>query len=128
LFPASRSTFEIFGTTTITAENNAFGLFCPAGGKLSDPFGRGTFVFRNNGIGMLFNAGCSALVNPAKLTVQNNRTGIQADSADILSFVTDPPNGSAITGNGTDVNLKFGTRATLQGITIGTIACDKTVW
>jgi hypothetical protein len=121
------STFEIFGTTTITAENNAFGLFCPAGGKLLDPFGRGTFVFKNNGTGMLFSAGCSAVVNPAMLTIQNNRTGIQADGADVLSFVTDPPNGSTITGNGTDVNLKFGTRVTFQGITIGTIVCDNTV-
>jgi hypothetical protein len=42
------STFEIFGKVTITSENNGFGLFCPAGGKLLDPFGRGTFVFRNN--------------------------------------------------------------------------------
>ena len=61
------------------------------------------------------------------LTIQSNATGILADAADTLSFVTDPPNGSAITGNGTDVDLKFGTRATLQGITIGTIVCDKTV-
>jgi hypothetical protein len=76
---------------------------------------------------MLFSAGCSAVVNPAMLTIQNNRTGIQADGADVLSFVTDPPNGSTITGNGTDVNLKFGTRVTFQGITIGTIVCDNTV-
>ena len=121
------SLFSIFGPITITAENNGFGLFCPAGGKLLDPFGRGTFVLRNNRIGMFFDAGCSALVNPAKLTVQNNGTGILADGASFLSFVTDPPNGSEITGNDTDVNLKFGTRATFQGITIGTIVCDKTV-
>ena len=121
------SLFSIFGPITITADNNAFGLFCPAGGKLLDPFGRGTFVFRNNRIGMFFDAGCSALVNPARLTVQNNGTGILADGASILSFVTDPPNGSAITGNETDVILKFATRATFQGIVIGTIVCDKTV-
>lgn len=126
-FGIGTSTFEIFGTTTITAENNGFGLFCPAGGKLLEPFGRGTFVFRNNGTGMFFGAGCSAVVNPAMLTIQSNATGILADAADTLSFATDPPNGSAITGNGTDVDLKFGTRATLQGITIGTIVCDKTV-
>ena len=33
------SVFSIFGPVTITAENNGFGLFCPAGGKLLDPFG-----------------------------------------------------------------------------------------
>jgi nitrous oxidase accessory protein NosD len=126
-FGIGTSTFEIFGTTRITAENNGFGLFCPAGGKLLDPFGRGTFVFRNNGVGMFFSAGCSALVNPAMLTIQSNATGVLADAADTLSFATDPANGSTITGNGTDVDLKFGTRATLQGITIGTIVCDKTV-
>ena len=47
--------------------------------------------------------------------------------AAIFLCLTDPPNGSVITGNDTDVNLKFGTRATFQGITIGTIVCDKTV-
>ena len=92
-----------------------------------EPFGRGTFVFRNNGTGMFFGTGCSAVVNPAMLTIQSNATGILADAADTLSFATDPANGSAITGNGTDVDLKFGTRATLQGITIGTIVCDETV-
>jgi hypothetical protein len=117
----------VFGTVAVTSESNGFGLFCPAGGKLLDPFGRGTFVFRNNGVGMFFNAGCSALVNPARLTVQNNQTGMIADGADTLSFVADPPNGSSITGNGTDVDLRFGTRSTLQGISVGTIVCDKTV-
>ena len=34
-------------------------------------------------------------------------------------------NGSEITGNDTDVNLKFGTRATFQRITIGTIVSDR---
>ena len=92
-FGIGTSTFEIFGTTTITAENNGVGLFCPAGGKLLDPFGRGTFVFGSNGVGMFFSAGCSALVNPALLTVQKNGTGILADAADTLSFVTDPPMG-----------------------------------
>ena len=121
------SNFDIFATITVTAENNGFGLFCPAGGKLLDPFGRGTFVFRNNGTGLFFSAGCLALVNPAMLTVQNNSTGMLADAADTLSFVTNPPNGSAISGNGTDVDLRFGTRATIQGITVGTIVCDGTI-
>jgi hypothetical protein len=76
---------------------------------LLDPFGRGTFVFRNNGTGMFFGAGCSAQVNQAMVTVQNNGTGILADAADTLSFATDQPNGSAVTGNETDVDLKFGT-------------------
>jgi hypothetical protein len=122
--------FQIFGRSAVTAENNgSFGLFCPAGGKLVDPFGQGTFVFRGNSTaGMFFSDGCSALVTPAMLTVQNNGTGLLADAADTVTFTLNPPNGSAITGNGTDVVLTFGTRATIQGITVGKVSCpDKTV-
>jgi hypothetical protein len=122
--------FQIFGKSAVTAENNGlFGLFCPAGGKFLDPFGQGTFVFRGNSTaGMFFSDGCSALVTPAMLTVQNNGAGLLADAADTLTFTLNPPNGSAITGNGTDVVLTFGTRATIQGITVGKVSCpDKTV-
>lgn len=122
--------FQIFGGTAVTAENNgSFGLFCPAGGSLVDPFGQGTFVFRGNSTaGMFFSVGCSALVTPAMLTVKNNGVGLLADAADTLTFTLNPPNGSAITDNGTDVVLTFGTRSTIQGITVGKVSCpDKTV-
>ena len=43
------------------------------------------------------------------------------------TLVSIPPNPSAITNNGTDVDLKFGTRVTFDGVTLGTITCDATV-
>ena len=51
-----------------------------------------------------------------------------ADGAGTLTLVSGPvesvqhPN-----NNGTDVDLRFGTRATFDGVTIGSITCDATV-
>jgi hypothetical protein len=50
-----------------------------------------------------------------------------ADGAGTLTMVSDPSKPSSIDNNGTDVDLKFGTRATVEGVTIGTITCDATV-
>jgi hypothetical protein len=44
-----------------------------------------------------------------------------------MTLISIQPNPSAITNNDQDVDLKFGTRATFDGVTIGTIVCDKTV-
>jgi hypothetical protein len=62
------------------------------------------------------------------LTVQNNPTGLLADGAGTLTLVSVPSNRSSIQNNtGTDVDLRFGTRATFDGVTIGSITCDATV-
>ncbi len=122
------STFVIFGNpTTVTAMNNPVGFFVPGNGHISSPLGRGKFLIQNNGIGMNFGDGSGA-VFIGGLTVQNNGTGVLADAAGTLTFVSIPPNPSSITGNTiTDVDLRFGTRATFGGVTIGTIKCDGTV-
>jgi hypothetical protein len=49
------------------------------------------------------------------------------DGAGVLLFISIPPNPSAITGNGVDVDLRFGARATFEGVDVGTITCDSTV-
>ena len=60
--------------------------------------------------------------------MRNNSTGVLADGAGMVTFVSTPPVASTIQANtGTDVNLRFGTRATLAGVTVGTIVCDATV-
>jgi hypothetical protein len=61
------------------------------------------------------------------LTVQNNGTGVLADAAGPLTLTSVPANPSAITGNVTDMRLQFGTRSTIDGVTIGTMVCDATV-
>jgi len=64
--------------------------------------------------------------------MQNNKTGVLADGGDTLNVNASPapipPTPSSITGNGTDIDLRFGSRAIFgNAVTIGTIKCDKTV-
>jgi hypothetical protein len=61
------------------------------------------------------------------LMVQHNQTGLLGDGAGTITLVSIPPNPSAITTNDTDVDLKFGTCVTFDGVTLGTITCDATV-
>ena len=52
----------------------------------------------------------------------NKTTGIFADNGSALRI-----SGSTITGNATDVALKFGTRAEFTTTQVGSVACDSTV-
>jgi hypothetical protein len=61
------------------------------------------------------------------LSIQNNGTGMSADGAGTLTLASIPTNPSVVENNGSDVDLRFGTRATFDGVTIGTITCDATV-
>ena len=45
----------------------------------------------------------------------------------MLTLRSTQANPSTITGNGTDMRLLFGTRSTIEGVTIGTLFCDATV-
>jgi hypothetical protein len=79
---------------------------------------------------VVLSEGASALL-VGGLTVEQNQTGLLADGAGTLTLVSIPPNPSSIQNNGgnggTDVDLRFGTRATLVNVAIGTIVCDGTV-
>jgi len=87
------------------------------------------FVIENNQVGLNFRTGSGAAFQQGGLlTVRNNNgTGMLADGAGTLAMVSDPPGASVIQNNGTDVDLKFGTRSDFQGVIIGTIVCDATV-
>jgi parallel beta helix pectate lyase-like protein len=114
---------------TISASNNGgSGITIEIGGAVVSPSGAAKFMIENNQQnGLNVGGGGSALIIGG-LTVQNNQTGLLADGAGTLTLVSIPPNPSIITGNSTfDVDLKFGTRATFDGVTIGTITCDATV-
>ena len=114
---------------TVTVANNPTGIQIGSG-FIASPFGatRGvTFVIENNDIGLRFLHGSGAIF-VGGLTVRNNHTaGLLADGAGTLTLVSTPANPSAITGNGTDVDLRFGSRVTINGVTIGTMMCDGTV-
>ena len=109
----------------ITASNNAFGLFLSDGGILA-PDGVTKFRIDNNTVGMSVLRGSQVHI-VGGLTVQANGTGILADGAGPLTLTSVAANPSTITGNGTDMLLLFGTRSTIEGVTIGTLVCDATV-
>jgi hypothetical protein len=119
------SLLNLFSETTITITNSPLGIQVGAGLIVTTP-GVGSFVIENNGVGLNFAFDGAAIIRGG-LMVRNNGTGVRGDGAGVLTFISIPPNPSAITGNGVDVDLRFGTRATIQGVEVGTITCDSTV-
>ena len=121
------SVLNVFAaTTTITVSNSPVGIIVRPGSIVS-PFGSGTFTIENNVVGLDFRLGGGAIFRGG-LNVRNNGTGVRtADGAGVLWFISIPPNPSSITGNGTDVELSFGARATFDGVAVGSITCDATV-
>jgi hypothetical protein len=120
------SILNVFSESTIAITNSPLGILVGAG-KIISPTGVGTFVIENNGVGLDFGLDGTALL-VGGLTVRNNGTGVRTtDGAGVLWFISIPPNPSAITGNGVDVDLHFGARATFDGVDVGTITCDSTV-
>jgi hypothetical protein len=124
------ATIELFGSpVTISATNNGIGIWLIQNSYITNasPFPGAAFLLEGNSVGVQLEGGSGAQIVGGPLTVRNNGTGLLADGAGALTLVSIPPNPSAITNNGTDVGLKFGTRATFGGVTIGTIVCDATV-
>ncbi len=119
------SILNVFNESTIAITNSPLGILVGAG-KIISPSGVGRFVIENNGVGLDFGLDGTALI-VGGLTVRNNGTGVRGDGAGVLTFISIPENPSAITGNGVDVDLRFGARATIEGVEVGTITCDSTV-
>ena len=61
------------------------------------------------------------------LNVHDNTVGVSADEASLhLEAAQGLP--ASVAGNGTNVQLSFGSRSTIQNVTIGTpLVCDPTV-
>src|SRR5882724_3029096 len=119
----------VFTSSTIKATNNGTGILANNAAFIinASPVGSGEFVIENNQIGLSFESGAGASFQGGPLTLRNNGVGLLADGAGTLTMVSDPSKLSSIVDNGTDVDLKFGTRVTFGGVTIGTITCDATV-
>jgi Right handed beta helix region len=116
------------GSFSILASGNkGTGVFVAGGGSIVSPFGTLKLEAQNNAVGLNFGSGGSAILIGG-LNVRNNDTGLLADNATTLTLVSIPPNPSAIQNNKTtDVDLRFGTRSTINGVAIGTLKCDATV-
>ena len=86
-------------------------------------------IVENNGVGINVTDGAGAsFLEGSQLTVTGNGKGLVGDGAGTLTILSDPAKPSSIVDNAVvDVDLKFGTRATFQGVTIGSITCDATV-
>jgi hypothetical protein len=119
----------VFTSSTIKATNNGIGILANNAAFVinASPVGSGEFVIENNQIGLNFESGAGASFQGGPLTIRNNGVGLLADGAGTLTIQSDPAKLSSIVDNGTDVDLKSGTRATFDGVTIGTITCDATV-
>lgn len=113
--------------TISTSNNGGDGLTVGPHGTIVSPFAAAKFISKHNRVGLLLSDSASALLIGG-LTVEQNQTGVLADGAGTVTFVSVPSNPSSITGNATiDVDLRFGTRATFGGVAIGKIGCDATV-
>lgn len=112
------------GANVISASNNVIGFFAPAGSILS-PHATAKFVASNNGVGMLLEDGASTLIIGG-LNLTQNGAGISANGAGTLTLVSVPPNPSIVDGNQVDIELGFGTRATIDGVAHTSLFCDGT--
>ena len=116
----------VYVPAVISASNNMFGIRL-MDGRVAAPSGKTKFRLEDNTVaGMSLGWGAQVII-VGGLTVQGNGTGVLADGAGPLILTSVPANPSTITGNGTDMSLAFGTRATINGVTIGTLVCDATV-
>ncbi len=123
------SLFTVYSAATVTASGNGvFGILSGGPSFLVTTPGSGSrFLIGNNAVGMRLQAGAGMNFNfGGQLTVTGNGVGLQADASGTLTVVSDPAQPSAITGNGTDVDLVFGSRATFDSVQIGTLVTDGT--
>jgi hypothetical protein len=123
---ASRMT--VYRAASVTASGNGvFGLAIRGNGFLLTLPEGATFLIENNGVGINAMHGAGFIFQGGQLTVTNNGVGLVGDGAGTLTIDSVPATPSSISGNGLDVSLAFGTRATFEGVTIGSITCDPTV-
>jgi hypothetical protein len=120
---------EIYSeAATVAARNNGVGISVVASGALASPFPQNgiQIVLENNAVGLDMSAGASAVVIGG-LSARNNTTaGIVADNAS-LTLVSVPFNPSVVSSNTLDLNARFGTRLTVNGVAFATQTCEPTV-
>ena len=130
------SQFSVYPAATVTASNNGeVGLLLANGGFVTVvPLpGGAKFVIANNGVGIINGAGIKVeggtgvLFQGGQLTVTGNPVGLLADGAGPVTIISESATPSSISGNTLDVDLRFGTRATFESVTIGSITCESTV-
>ena len=114
---------EIFHTI-VAMNNKGSGINLPGFASIVN-LGGAKFDLRNNTTGLNLGSDSSILMIGG-LRAEFNATGILADGAGTLTLASTPRNPSVIRNNITDVDLRFGTRATVNGAGIGRVTCDGT--
>jgi parallel beta-helix repeat protein len=133
-FVIAGSQLIIFGPAAnhlITAMNNkGSGIFLPGSSVLVNARNEsgGKFVLKENGIGLNVGTDATIQMPVGGLDVEDNGTGLLADGAGSLLLLSVPQNPIIIRGNrSVDVDLRFGTRMTVDAAILGTVKCDATV-
>src|SRR5262249_13150114 len=113
---------------SISASNNkSAGLFLVAAGYIAAPIGTLKLDVQHNDIGLNLGDAAGAILIGG-LNVRNNGTGLLADGAGGITLIASTDNPSSIENNRTtDMDLRFGTRSTINGVAVGSIRCDGTV-
>src|SRR5215831_11324620 len=122
------------GGSIITNSNGANGILV-AGSQLVifGPAANHVITAMNNSGNGISLPGASVLVNArpdggGKFVLKSNGIGLLADGAGSLLLLSVPQNPIVIRGNRTvDVDLRFGTRMTVDAAILGTVKCDATV-
>jgi hypothetical protein len=123
----ANSSLTTFSNSVITSTNNGAGLLLAPGGTVdSPPFAGATFVLHDNGVGMNMLPGSSVFMIGG-LNVHDNGIGALVDEAS-LYLASGQGLAASVAGNTTNVQLSFGSRSTIQNVTIGSpLVCDATV-
>jgi len=121
--------FQNTGINQFSASGNGlYGIWLAGNGYIESPFGAAIFTIEKNRVGLRVEGNSSVQVVGGMQVKKNVNVGIQGDGAGVITVVSSDgmpsPNPSEITGNGTDVKLDFGSRATF-GAAIDTIVCDS---
>jgi hypothetical protein len=122
------SGMEIFSSgVTITATGNPSGLILNGGVVSIGPPAQGSrIVLENNGVGLEMQ-GRSIAVMIGGLNVRSNTTGgILADDSSLI-LVSIPPNPSVVSSNALDLDARFGSRLTVNGVSFATKKCEPSV-
>jgi hypothetical protein len=118
---ADTSNLRLDGGMITAAHNGRAGLWFGGTAILSNIFG--TILLEHNSEGARAeDTSTIAQLIAGSMTVRSNTIGLLGDDGSTIRV----DQGGTITGNGTDIVLRFGSRGTFNGNTIGTIMCDET--
>jgi Right handed beta helix region len=118
---ADTSNLRLDGGMITASRNGRAGLWFGGTGSLSNISGTILLEHNTEGARAEVTSTIGQLI-AGSMTVRGNATGLLGDDGSAIYI----DQGGTITGNGTDIVLRFGSRGTFNGNTIGTITCDDT--